>query len=167
MEEEITVGVVVPFNRQKEALNAANQIPDAVKVDTVEKFQGRERDMIIVSATSSDAGYINRLTEFLLDPNRFNVAASRMMRKVIVIGGSGLFQASSGSTDDFDDQSLWLDFYGHMGGFEASTPSNIADLVDIDRYEEIVEQTFVRPSPDPVVYVRDGYEPNFEFQEML
>jgi len=166
-EEEITVGVVVPFNRQKEALNAANQIPDAVKVDTVEKFQGRERDMIIVSATSSDAGYINRLTEFLLDPNRFNVAASRMMRKVIVIGGSGLFQASSGSTDDFDDQSLWLDFYGHMGGFEAGTPSDLADLVDIDRYEEIVEQTFVRPSPDPMVYVRDGYEPNFEFQEML
>lgn len=166
-EEEITVGVVVPFNRQKEALNAADEIPDEVKVDTVEKFQGRERDLIIVSAISSDAGYINRLTEFLLDPNRFNVAASRMMRKVVVIGGTGLFQANSGSTDEFDDQSLWLDFYGHMGGFESSAPTDLADLVDIDRYEEIVAETFVQPASDPMVYVRDEYNPDFEFEETL
>jgi uncharacterized protein len=162
--EEITVGVVVPFNRQKDALNASTELPDAVKVDTVEKFQGRERDLIIVSATSSDTGYINRLTEFLLDPNRFNVAASRMMRKVIVVCGSGLFQASSGSVNDFDSQSLWLDFYGHMGGFESIGSNSLDELLDMSRYEDIVDQSFVRPSVTPAVFVRDGYDDAFEFE---
>ncbi|OSP07581.1 hypothetical protein B9H04_07895 [Halorubrum ezzemoulense DSM 17463] len=165
--EEITVGVVVPFNRQKDALNASVEIPDTVKVDTVEKFQGRERDLIIVSATSSDSGYINRLTEFLLDPNRFNVAASRMMRKVIVVGGSGLFQASSGNVNDFDSQSLWLDFYGHMGGFEDIASKRLDEILDIGRYEDVVEQSFVRPSENPAVFIRDGYDADFEFEERL
>lgn len=166
-EEEITVGVVVPFNRQKDALNASEEIPDTVKVDTVEKFQGRERDLIIVAATSTDPNYINRLTDFLLDPNRFNVAASRMMRKVIVIGGSGLFQASSQGTDEFDDHSLWLDFYGHMGGFNERPAQELTAIVDMERYEEIVSQTFVHPTDDPEVYVRAGYDTDFEFDEIL
>ncbi|MFC7020422.1 MULTISPECIES: AAA domain-containing protein [Haloarcula] len=166
-ENEITVGVVVPFNRQKEALNTSDEVPEEVKVDTVEKFQGRERDLIIVAATSTDPSYINRLADFLFDPNRFNVAASRMMRKVIVIGGKGLFQASSQSTDDFDDHSLWLDFYGHMGGFGHSEAIDLGDVIDIGRYEEIIAETFVRPTDDPDVFVRDGYDSEFEFEEIL
>lgn len=87
---------------------------------------------------------LDRLTDFLLDSNRFNVAASQMMRKVVVVGGSGSFLVNSQSTDDFDDHSLWLNFYGHMGRFEDADGHDLAALTDIGGYEEIVEETFVR-----------------------
>ena len=53
-------------------------------VDTVERMQGGERDMIIVSYAVADREYAEREAEFLLNPNRFNVAITRPRAKLIV-----------------------------------------------------------------------------------
>ncbi|PYS80602.1 MAG: hypothetical protein DMF67_19865 [Acidobacteria bacterium] len=54
-------------------------------VDTVEKMQGKEREVIIVSYGVADEEYATAEAQFLLSRNRFNVAATRAERKLIVL----------------------------------------------------------------------------------
>lgn len=54
-------------------------------VDTVEKMQGKEREAIIVSYGVADEEYAAAEANFLLSRNRFNVAATRAERKLVVI----------------------------------------------------------------------------------
>ena len=71
--------VVAPYNAQvdllRELLDAANL--KEVAVGTVDKFQGREAMVVIVSLAASSALDAPRGLDFLLDRNRLNVALSR------------------------------------------------------------------------------------------
>lgn len=58
-------------------------------IDTVERMQGAERNVIIFSLTTSDIDMIE--SEFLNNPNRFNVAITRVRQKLIVIGSRIFF----------------------------------------------------------------------------
>jgi hypothetical protein len=53
-------------------------------VDTVERMQGNERELILVSYAVADREYAEREAEFLLNPNRFNVSITRPRAKLIV-----------------------------------------------------------------------------------
>jgi hypothetical protein len=53
-------------------------------VDTVERMQGNERELIVVSYAVADREYVEREAEFLLNPNRFNVSITRPRSKLIV-----------------------------------------------------------------------------------
>lgn len=53
-------------------------------VDTVDKLQGKERAVILVSYGVADAEYATAEAQFLLSSNRFNVAVTRAQKKVIV-----------------------------------------------------------------------------------
>jgi DNA replication ATP-dependent helicase Dna2 len=54
-------------------------------VDTVERFQGQQRDIIIASFALGDPDAIHEEDEFLMSLNRFNVMASRARAKLIVL----------------------------------------------------------------------------------
>lgn len=165
--DEVTAGVVVPYNRHKRLLN--EELDDAIQVDTVEKFQGRERNLIIVSAASADPNYLNRIAEFLLNPNRFNVAKSRMMQKLIIIAGDSVFQTSSPDIDGFEDQTPWIEFYGHMGGFGPTRDAAVAEIREIvgaGPFDRIVDRSHVDPSPGVAVRKLVGYDPGFDFSEI-
>ena len=54
-------------------------------VDTVDKLQGQERDVVVVSYGVADSDYAEGEAEFLLSSNRFNVAATRARHKLIVL----------------------------------------------------------------------------------
>ncbi len=58
-------------------------------IDTVERLQGAERDVVLVSMTSSDPDRIE--SPFLNNPNRFNVAITRARHKLIVVGSAAFF----------------------------------------------------------------------------
>lgn len=53
-------------------------------VDTVDKLQGQERDVVLVSYGVADEEYAEAEAEFLLSSNRFNVATTRPRQKLIV-----------------------------------------------------------------------------------
>lgn len=88
------VGVVTPHSAQRAhiigSLKAAfgatplqgKRIRDAV--DTVERFQGQQRDVIIASFAVGDPDVVAQEDEFLLNLNRFNVMASRPRAKLLV-----------------------------------------------------------------------------------
>jgi superfamily I DNA and/or RNA helicase len=63
-----------------------------LKVGTVDKFQGQETPIVIYSLTTSSPEDAPRGMEFLYSLNRFNVATSRAMSNVIVVGSPRLFE---------------------------------------------------------------------------
>lgn len=80
--------VVTPYNVQVRRLRAA--LPDTVRIGTVDKFQGQEAPVVIVSMASSDASESSRGLSFLFDPNRLNVALSRAQCLAVVVASPTL-----------------------------------------------------------------------------
>jgi hypothetical protein len=58
-------------------------------IDTVERLQGAERDVLIFSVTTSDPDHLD--SSFLNNPNRFNVAITRARHKLVVVGSPAFF----------------------------------------------------------------------------
>ena len=76
-------------------------------IDTVERFQGGERTVILVSATESDRAYLLASSEFLLDPRRLTVALSRAKRKMILVASRSIFSLFSPDEETFANSLLW------------------------------------------------------------
>jgi superfamily I DNA and/or RNA helicase len=76
-------------------------------VDTVERFQGGERTVIVVSATESDRDYLLVSNRFLLDPRRLTVALSRAKRKMILVASRSIFSLFSPDEETFINAQLW------------------------------------------------------------
>ncbi len=89
--------VVAPYNLQVRALKAV--LPTGVRVGSVDRFQGQEARVAIVSLTASDAEGAARGLEFVLDPHRTNVAISRAMSLAIVVGSPSLTRARCASVE--------------------------------------------------------------------
>ena len=83
---------MTPYNAQQvtveEALGAAGF--GAVPVGTVDKFQGQEAAVAIVSLAASSGRDAPRGLEFLLLQNRLNVAVSRAEHTAYIVYGTGL-----------------------------------------------------------------------------
>jgi uncharacterized protein len=106
-DDELTAGVVVPFRLMRRRLQ--DRVP--FTVDTVERFQGGERDVMVLAMTASNQGYVNQLAEFILDANRFNVGASRMKRKLFIVVSKSVFRAVSGDPRKYEQQKAWKQLY--------------------------------------------------------
>ncbi|MCC3145037.1 IGHMBP2 family helicase [Halanaerobium sp. Z-7514] len=82
--DEHHIAVITPYKDQVDLLNQHNNLAE-IEIDTVDAFQGREKEMIVFSAVrSNDEANIG----FLRDLRRLNVALTRAKRKVIFIGDS-------------------------------------------------------------------------------
>lgn len=103
-----SVGVVVPHRAQRTLLKTAlADFPAVDAIDTVERFQGGERQTIIVSATASDPAAIAARAEFLLGLNRANVAFSRAQRRLIVVCSERLIAHIPPTTEHYAEALLW------------------------------------------------------------
>ena len=70
---EDEIGIVSPYNEQKIRLQDTINNKD-IQVDTVHKYQGREKDAIIITTVN------NKISEFIDDPKMLNVAITRSKR---------------------------------------------------------------------------------------
>lgn len=75
--ESNDVGIIAPYNDQVDEIRKA--VPGEVEVSTIHKFQGREKDVIIISTVD------NEISDFVNDPHILNVAISRAKRRLIMI----------------------------------------------------------------------------------
>lgn len=117
-DEAVSVGVVTPHNAQRGRLDAT--LPDAVTTNTVEKYQGGERDVMIVSATVSDPTFARQEDAFILDPRRLLVAVSRARIKTIVVCSDALFQVAPEDTEQLDAGLVWNRLFLLAAGRDAS-----------------------------------------------
>lgn len=83
--------VVAPYNAQVNALLEA--LPEGIRVGTVDKFQGQEAPVCLVSMTASSTEETPRGMDFLFSLNRINVAVSRAKGLALVFGAPRLREA--------------------------------------------------------------------------
>lgn len=80
------VAVIAPYAAQAALLRglaAEQEVPPSVEIDTVDAFQGREKDAVLVSLVRSNP---DRQIGFLRDLRRMNVAITRARRHLFVVG---------------------------------------------------------------------------------
>jgi uncharacterized protein len=81
--------IVAPYNAQVTAL--IERLP-GVRVGTVDKFQGQQAPVVIVSLTTSTPEDAPRGMDFLYSSNRLNVATSRARALCVLVGNPRLFE---------------------------------------------------------------------------
>ncbi len=79
---------VAPYNMQVRRLK--QRLPAGARVGSVDKFQGQEAPVVIVSLCASSLDESPRGAEFLLSPNRLNVAVSRAEALAIVVAAPAI-----------------------------------------------------------------------------
>jgi predicted DNA helicase len=75
------IGVITPYRAQRMSIKEVLD-DEEIEVNTVDSFQGREKDVIIFSITST------KDLSFVDDEKRLNVAFTRARRKLIVLGNA-------------------------------------------------------------------------------
>jgi len=98
------IGVVVPYRAQSRLIRSLlrrtledSDIFNKIVVDTVERMQGQEREVILVSFTTASPKFAAQVADFLFSPNRLNVAITRPRSKLILVGSHEMLIA-----DEYD-----------------------------------------------------------------
>ncbi|MBT2339430.1 MULTISPECIES: DEAD/DEAH box helicase [Pseudomonas] len=86
------IGIVTPYRAQGRTIRSllarhfGRELASTIVADTVERMQGQERELVIVSLASGDETFISAVAEFFFQPERLNVSITRAMTKLIIIG---------------------------------------------------------------------------------
>jgi hypothetical protein len=92
------LGIVTPHRAQistiRNLLVKAGEMPavPAPFVDTVDRFQGQERDLMIASYAVADRDFVRSEEEFILSPRRFNVTLTRARSKFVLFVSSAVLE---------------------------------------------------------------------------
>ena len=126
------IGVVTPHNAQRgrvqsllqergyavggeEADDGDEESVQDIQVETVNRFQGGERDLMAVNATVSDPNYIAAEDEFLLTENRINVSFTRHRDLLVVLAPEALLGYLPDDPDLYDQACLWKTLAMELG----------------------------------------------------
>lgn len=120
------VGVVTPHNAQRgrvqsmlqergyqaageslaEKDSTGEEVQD-IQIETVNRFQGGEREMMVVNATVSNPNYIAAEEKFLLTENRINVSFTRHRDLLVVLAPEALLGYLPEDPDLYNQAGLW------------------------------------------------------------
>lgn len=98
------IAVMAPFRVQcahirRKLCKVLDKIP---AVDTIDRMQGQERDIIFLSFTAGDLAYATELAEFLYNTNKINVAVSRARCKLIMVGNKSCIKSAISKSEKPD-----------------------------------------------------------------
>lgn len=92
VEDFPTIAIISPYKQQVEILkegllhtSSLGEIKNKISINTVDGFQGQERDIVYLSMTRSNT---DGVIGFLADTRRMNVAMTRARKKLVAIGDS-------------------------------------------------------------------------------
>ncbi len=107
--------VVTPYNMQVNYLRSV--LPDNARVGTVDKFQGQEAPIVLISMVTSSSEDIPRNIEFLYSRNRLNVAVSRAQCLVVIVVNPKLLEIPCTTVEQMKliNTFCWLDEYATGG----------------------------------------------------
>jgi len=160
-----TVGVVTPHNAQRgrvqsllqehgyavgseEEATSDGEQNQGIQVETVNRFQGGERDVMAVNATVSDPNYIAAEDEFLLTENRINVSFTRYRDLLVVLAPKALLGYLPDDPDLYDQAALWkmlameLDEAPGVGTVEPHWEGDLGEILvaaGMESVEQILE----------------------------
>lgn len=97
--QEPPIGIICMYSKQRQIIDQmkaeATWLEDArrlVKIDTVDSYQGKENRIIIMSTVRND---YKQTPGFLTSANRVNVAMSRAMERLIVVGSTRMWSGKN------------------------------------------------------------------------
>lgn len=114
---EDNILVVAPYNMQVNLLKRI--LPKGARVGTVDKFQGQEAEVVIVSMATSNGDYLPRVIEFLYSRNRLNVAISRARCLAILVANTALMSIRCSTPEQMAlvNTLCWVsDYSDHLPG---------------------------------------------------
>ena len=108
---EKNILVVTPYNAQD--LHLRTILPDDSKIGTVDKFQGQEEQITLISMVTSTSEDIPRNMEFLYSRNRLNVALSRSKCLSVIVLNPNLLDAPCRTIEQMElvNTFCWLKAY--------------------------------------------------------
>ena len=124
------IGIITPYSAQVASL--CNKIPydeyKGLEISTVDGFQGREKEIIILSLVRSNQKH---QVGFLSDKRRLNVAITRPRRMLVVIGDIDTI------TNDEGSDNLFLKHFGEYCDKNATGVNIIGSLMEYNEFEEL------------------------------
>lgn len=123
------VGVITPFRYQADLIHKNIHGTD-IEADTVHKFQGRQKEEVILSFVvnsleKSDVAIENRLYDFITNKELLNVAVSRGIRKVTIIVSDKVYHSSNNVIKDL------IDYTEYLYGDSLTRESKIVSIFDM------------------------------------
>lgn len=103
---EKDVLVVAPYNMQVNLLK--ERLPSNTRVGTIDKFQGQEAPVVIISMAVSDIEESPRGLDFIFDMNRLNVAVSRAQALAIIVASKKLQEVTVNNIRQMEMAGLFL-----------------------------------------------------------
>lgn len=90
IERNSDIGFTTPYRRQVE--KAADQLVEDIESDTIHKYQGREKPIMILSTVLDRSRSGKKGLQFVNDPRMINVAVSRAQQQFILVTDHSLFR---------------------------------------------------------------------------
>ncbi len=90
--EKVSIGVITPYRAQialiTDYLSKANLLTDDLSIDTVERYQGSARDVILISLCTNTDSQLASMTSLMDDgtDRKLNVALTRARHHLVVVG---------------------------------------------------------------------------------
>jgi len=118
MEKVQNIGIISPYKAQvgllqdqfNELFKDEEELISKVAINTIDSFQGQERDIIYISLVrSNEKGEIG----FLADTRRMNVAMTRAKKKLVIIGDSG-------TIGQHEFYTKFLDYINEIGAYRSA-----------------------------------------------
>ena len=134
------------YNAQRGVLEGI--LSEEVTTNTVEKYQGGERDIIAVCGTVSDPEFARSEERFILNPQRLLVAISRSRLLTVVVCSTSLFEVAPEDSERLDHGPVWARLFTKAVG-RASDPAwsgSLDQFVDADIEEYTTVPVSVHPS---------------------
>lgn len=124
-----SVGIITPFRYQADLLTQ-RFVSDTVEADTIHKFQGRQKEEVILSfvvnALEQDPNKEkSRLYNFVTNEKLLNVAISRGQKKVTAIVADKVYHSENNIISDF------IKYAEYLYGTEVTKQSNITSVFDL------------------------------------
>lgn len=108
--------IIAPYNMQVNYLKSI--LPKEARVGTVDKFQGQEAEIVLISMTTSSHEDLPRNIEFLYNKQRLNVAISRARTLAVVIASKQLLEIPCTHVEQMHmvNTLCWAKEYAHFQG---------------------------------------------------
>jgi DNA replication ATP-dependent helicase Dna2 len=113
------IGVVVPYRAQSRLIRSLirrnlldSDLANRLVVDTVERMQGQEREVVIVSFATASAKFAAQVADFLFQPQRLNVAVTRPRTKLILVGSHHMLDADQYDENHKETMDMLRDLIG-------------------------------------------------------
>ena len=141
-----SVGIITPFRCQADLISQ-QFASDKVEADTVHKFQGRQKEEVVLSFVVNSLDQNpnkenNRLYNFVTNEKLLNVAISRGRKKVTAIVADKVYHADNNIISDFIKYAEYL--YG-TDVTKKSTITSVFDMLYSEQSQILLEKFRNRP----------------------